>query len=145
MAQMVKDPPTIQETWVRSLGWEDPLEKGMVTTAVLLPGEFHGQRSLAGYRPYGCKDPDMTERLTHMHTHTLKVSALFHSIVSGNGVIIFILLCITDLFPFKIGFEQFHYDVSHYNFLHIYIWDSLSFWTCEFIFFTNVGKLLPTS
>ena len=102
MAQMVKDPPTIQETWVRSLGWEDPLEKGMVTTAVLLPGEFHGQRSLAGYRPYGCKDPDTTERLTHMHTHTLKVSALFHSIVSGNGVIIFILLCITDLFPFKI-------------------------------------------
>ena len=74
----------------------------MVTTAVLLPGEFHGRRSLAGYRPYGCKDPDTTERLTHMHTRTLKVSALFHSIVSGNGVVIFILLCITDLFPFKI-------------------------------------------
>ena len=64
MAQMVKDPPTIQETWVRSLGWEDPLEKGMVTTAVLLPGEFHGQRSLAGYSPWGHKESDTAE-----HTH----------------------------------------------------------------------------
>ena len=29
MAQMVKNLPTVQETWVRSLGWEDPLEEGM--------------------------------------------------------------------------------------------------------------------
>ena len=31
MAQMVKNLPAMQETWVRSLGWEDPLEKGMAT------------------------------------------------------------------------------------------------------------------
>ena len=31
MAQIVKNPPAMQETWVRSLGQEDPLEKGMVT------------------------------------------------------------------------------------------------------------------
>ena len=31
MAQMVKNPPTMQETWIRSLGWEDPLEEGMAT------------------------------------------------------------------------------------------------------------------
>ena len=31
VAQMVKDLPVMQETWVRSLGWEDPLEKGMAT------------------------------------------------------------------------------------------------------------------
>ena len=31
MAQMVKNPPAVWETWVRSLGWEDPLEKGMAT------------------------------------------------------------------------------------------------------------------
>ena len=30
--------------------WEDPLEKGMATTPVFFPGEFHGQRSLAGYK-----------------------------------------------------------------------------------------------
>ena len=34
---------------VQSLGQEDPLEKGMTTIPVFLPGEFHGQRSLAGY------------------------------------------------------------------------------------------------
>jgi len=41
----------MRETWVQSLGWEDPLEEGMGTTPVLLPGESHGQRSLAGYSP----------------------------------------------------------------------------------------------
>ena len=47
---------TIAETGVRSLGWEDPLEKGMATHSsilVFLPGEFHGQRSLVGYSPWG--------------------------------------------------------------------------------------------
>ena len=39
------------EMWVRSLGWEDPLEEGMAPTPVFLPGESHGQRSLAGYSP----------------------------------------------------------------------------------------------
>ena len=50
-----KDPPAMQETWVQSLGWEDPLEKGMVPTPVFWPGEFRGQRSLAGYSPWGHK------------------------------------------------------------------------------------------
>ena len=31
VAQLVRNPPTVQETWVRSLGWEDPLEKEMAT------------------------------------------------------------------------------------------------------------------
>ena len=48
MAEVVKNLPTIQETQVRSLGQEDPLEKGMATTPVFLPGKSHGQRSLAG-------------------------------------------------------------------------------------------------
>ena len=62
MAQMVKNPPAMQETWVQSLGWEDPLQKRMATP-VFLPGESHGQRSLAGYCPWGCKESDMTEEL----------------------------------------------------------------------------------
>ena len=49
------------EVRVRSLGEEDPLEKGMGTTPVFLPGEFHGQRSLVGYSPWGHKESDMTE------------------------------------------------------------------------------------
>ena len=41
VAQMVKNLLTMQKTWVQSLGWKDPLEKGM-DTPVFLPGEFHG-------------------------------------------------------------------------------------------------------
>ena len=41
MAQTVKNLPAIQETNVGTLGWEDPLEKGMEPTLVFLPGEFH--------------------------------------------------------------------------------------------------------
>ena len=54
VAQLVKSLPEMRETWVRSLGWEDPLEKEMAThSSGFLPGEFHGQKSLAGYNPWG--------------------------------------------------------------------------------------------
>ena len=36
VAQMVKNPPAMQETWVQSLGWEDPLEEGMATHPSIL-------------------------------------------------------------------------------------------------------------
>ena len=39
VAQMVKNLPAVWETWVQCLGWEDPLEEGMATTPVFLPGE----------------------------------------------------------------------------------------------------------
>ena len=42
MTQPVKNLPAVRETWVRSLGWEDPLEKGKATHSRILPGEFHG-------------------------------------------------------------------------------------------------------
>ena len=58
---MVKNLPSMQKIWIHSLGQEDPLEKGMATTPVFLPGEFHGQKSLAGYSPWGCKELDMTK------------------------------------------------------------------------------------
>ena len=61
VAQLVKYPPAIWEPWVRSLGWEDLLEEGMETIPVFLSGESHGQRSLAGYSPWGSKESDMTE------------------------------------------------------------------------------------
>ena len=51
VAQRIKHLPAMQETWVRSLSWEDPLEKEMRPTPVFLPGDSHGQRSLAGYSP----------------------------------------------------------------------------------------------
>ena len=50
---MVKNPPAVQETWIQPLVWEDSLEKGMATHTVFWPGEFHEQRSLSGYSPWG--------------------------------------------------------------------------------------------
>ena len=50
-----------------SLGQEDPLEEGMATHPVLLPGESHGQRGLEGYGPWSRKELDMTE-LLHFHS-----------------------------------------------------------------------------
>ena len=61
MAQLVKNPPTVPETWVPSLGWEDPLEKGKVTHSSILVwripqtvlsmgmqlSDFHFQRGMA--------------------------------------------------------------------------------------------------
>ena len=58
---MVKNLPAVWETQVQSLGWEDPLEREWLPTLVFLPGEFHGQRSLVGYSPWGRKELDMTE------------------------------------------------------------------------------------
>ena len=48
VAQLIKNLPEVQETRVRSLGWEDPLEKEWQPTPVSLPGRSHGQRSLVG-------------------------------------------------------------------------------------------------
>ena len=67
VAQTVNNLPVVQETRVQSPGQEDALEKGWLPTPVFLPGEFHGQRSLVGYSPWGHKELDMTERLTHIH------------------------------------------------------------------------------
>ena len=53
IAQSVKNLPAVQETGVRFLGWEDPLEKEMAAHSSILPGESHRQRSLAGYSPWG--------------------------------------------------------------------------------------------
>ena len=50
----------MQEIQVQFLVREDSLEEGRLPIPVFLPGEFHGQRSLAGYSPQGLKALDMT-------------------------------------------------------------------------------------
>ena len=58
---MVKNLPVIAETqdmWVPSLGWEDSLDRKWQPTPVFLLGKFHGQRSLAGYSSWGCKETE---------------------------------------------------------------------------------------
>ena len=64
MAQTVKNLPAVQETWVRSLGQEDPLEKGIATHSSTLAWRIPWTESLADYGPWGHKESDMTEQLT---------------------------------------------------------------------------------
>ena len=61
MAQLVKNPPAMRETWVRSLGWEDPRvgkipwRRERLPPLIFWPGEFHGL-----YIPWDRKESDMT-------------------------------------------------------------------------------------
>ena len=52
VAQMVKNPPEMQEIRVWSLGWENPWKREWLPTPEFLPGELHGRRSLAGHSPW---------------------------------------------------------------------------------------------
>ena len=73
MAQLVKNPSAMQETWVRFLDSEDSPRGGHSNSLQYACLEnSHGQRSLAGYSPWDCQESDTTERLslTHTHTHT---------------------------------------------------------------------------
>ena len=60
MSQTVKNLPAMWETWILSLGWEDPLDREWQPSPVFLLGESHGKWSLAGYSPWGCKESDNT-------------------------------------------------------------------------------------
>ena len=65
---MVKNLPAVRETWVRSLGWDNLLEEGRAWPPIPVSMEnLHGQRSLAGYSPWGRKESDTTERLSTAH------------------------------------------------------------------------------
>ena len=67
MAQMANCLSTMRETWVRSLGWEDSLEREMATHSSTLPLKIPWTEELgAGYYPWGRKESGMTERL-HFH------------------------------------------------------------------------------
>ena len=54
MAQLVKSPPAMLETWVQSLGWEDPLEKGKATDSSILAWRIAWTLSSMGSQRVGC-------------------------------------------------------------------------------------------
>ena len=86
MAQLVNNLPAMQETRVWYLGQEDPLEKEMATHSSIA-GEFHGQRSLAGYGPWDRKESDTTERLTLSHFSKVTSSNILSDIAAVSTVI----------------------------------------------------------
>ena len=62
MAQMVKNLPAVWETWVQSLGWEDPLEEGMAThSSTFCLENAHRQRSLVAIVLNSSEESDRTE------------------------------------------------------------------------------------
>ena len=65
LAQLVKNLPAMQETWVRSLGWEDPLEKEMAIHSSILDWKIPWTEEPGGLQSMGPQESDMTERLTH--------------------------------------------------------------------------------
>ena len=66
----LKNLPAMQETWVRSLGQEDPLEKGIATHTSIFAWRILWTEELVDYSPWSSKESDMTERLG---THTYMV------------------------------------------------------------------------
>ena len=66
VAQLVKNPPAMRETWIRSLGWDNPLEEGKaIPTLVFWPGEFHGL-----YSPWGGKESE--SQLSNFHFQVIR-------------------------------------------------------------------------
>ena len=66
---MVKNPVSMQETQVRFLGQEDPLEKEQQPSPVFCLGKSHGRRSLVGYSPRGHKESDPAERPNNQYSN----------------------------------------------------------------------------
>ena len=89
MAQLVTNPPAMQETLVRSLSWEDPLEKGKATHSSIPAWRIPGL-----YSPWRCKESDTTERLsltpillsilTHNYLINIKFLFIIITIHSAN-------------------------------------------------------------
>ena len=68
VAQMVKRLPAMRETWVQSLGWEDPLEKEMATHSSILAWKIPWTKEPGGLQSMGRKESDTIERrLFHFH------------------------------------------------------------------------------
>ena len=61
VAQKVKNLPSFWETWIGSLGWKIPWSREWLPTPVFLPGEYHGQRCLAGYSLWGHKQLQLSD------------------------------------------------------------------------------------
>ena len=76
VAQMVMSLLAVQEIWVRSLGQEDPLEKGVATHSSILAWRIPWTEDIVGHSPWGCKESDMTERV--------KLSLFIHYQKLGN-------------------------------------------------------------
>ena len=85
MAQLVKNPPAMQKTWIQSLSWEDPLEKEKekLHIPVFCPGEFHVLYSLWGH-----KELDMIEQLSLSLSMSTEPTSYFGNLRDAEDIIL---------------------------------------------------------
>ena len=93
VAQMIINLPAMWETWVLSLGQEDPLEKELATPSISLPGESHVQRNLVGYSPWvhrlGHDWATDTQKVETTQMSAINWSINKHTVIySFNGIFI---------------------------------------------------------
>ena len=82
VAWLIKNPPAMWETWVRSLGWEDPLEKETCHSL-----HYSGLENPIACIVYGvAKESDTSERLNHHHKHR-KHTTLTHDVPAIQGAL----------------------------------------------------------
>ena len=75
VAQLVKNPPAMWETWVQTLGWENPLEKGKASHSSILAWRIL-------YSPWGHKESDTTEQLSFSLSGAFKYNRATSDVVS---------------------------------------------------------------
>ena len=92
VAQLVKNPPAMWETWVRSLGWEDPLEEGMATHSSILAWRMPTDRGAWWVAVHGVTKSDMTEQLNWTKLDTGSFLCMSPSLES---------LCVSKFPPYK--------------------------------------------
>ena len=97
VAQMLKNLPAMWETWVRSLGQEDLLEKGLATPSSIFAWRIPWIKEFGGlYSPWGCKELDTTEQLTHTYICIVLFIFFYICIVLDSTYkwyVIFVFLC----------------------------------------------------
>ena len=111
VAQLVKNPPAMQETWVWSLGWEDSLEEGMVTHSNILawriPMDSNAWRATVHGTP-----KDTAEWLS---THIPSISVLILSAIKKGTAIVLIDLCLRKENLKQISNKSCKINREHYN------------------------------
>ena len=131
VAHMVKNLPAMEKTYVQTWVRKIPWRREWQPTPVFLPGEFHGQKSLAVYSPWGCKEWGTTEQQTlplpHVHNYTTHIS------ISNRRV--------TE----NLSDEQLHIVPQgrlHYNNLKVFSGRTQIFLRHGFFFYINHIKMI---
>ena len=137
----------MQETQVRSLGWEDPRTRKWQLTSVFLPGESHGQRSLTGCSPWGSQSQTWLSYLHfHFSLHSHPTSRVSHLTTHCSSVGNCISLPIAKPFPsettewplwLREGLKGHPTHCCHQLARQVHPLPSLDLWMCSFPFTHN--------